>query len=187
MRIDPANPQRFSSRGAINFSERSPYSRPYMIGVPLRKPIPPVIHFVAGQPYVKNVPLPTNHKTAQEYILNPATVPDSKTDAQPSFQAGNYGDAGTFSVNLVAGVPQLVLKRPAKTRVLLLAQNLNAIGVAAYAFDGTPSIAASINIAAGGNRLWDSAVPQGDFYMISNAAVVVAIEFINKDLTNPNT
>lgn len=179
--------ERFKSGPGLNLHERSPYQKPYLIGIPIARMMPPVIHFEGLIPYVKNTPLASSHKTAQEYLVNPPSIPDSKTDAQPSFQSQFYGDSGTFSVNLATGIPQLVLKRPAKTRVLLLLQNLAAVGNAAYAFDSSPAIASSINIAAGGNRNWDSAVPQGDLWMISNANIIVAVEFINKDVTNPNT
>ena len=171
----------------LDLSGRSPFSARSAIGLPPSHTTPPVVRFVAGQPMVKGAPLARTNKPPQDYIINPPSVAESKSNVQPSMNPGQYGNSGMFQVNLTAGIPQLVLKRPAKTRVELLIQNLNAAGNVAYNFDGAPSIAAAINIAPGGNRLWDNAVPQGDLWLIAGVNSVVIVEFINKDLTDPNT
>lgn len=171
----------------LDLSGRSPFSSRSAIGLPPSHFLPPKADLIRGQTVVKGIPLARTGKNAQDYLINPPAVPENKSNSQPSFQSQFYGDSGQFSIILAPGIPQLVLKRPAKTRVELLIQNLNLAGVAAYNFDGSPSIGTSINIAAGGNRLFDNAVPQGDLWMIANVTVICVIEFINKDLTNPNT
>ncbi len=179
----------------LDLSGRSPFSAKSMIGLPPAHFTPPVVKFIAGQPTVKGTPLATNNKPAQDYLWNPpgnnlatgaVTGAQAGANSGSTYNAQYYGDGGGFPVVLAAGIPQLVLKRPAKTRVELLIQNLNAAGNIAYAFDGAPSMANSINIGPGGNRLFDSAVPQNDLWLISAVNSVVAIEFINKDLTSGN-
>ncbi len=171
----------------LDLSGRSPFSSRSAIGLPPAMFTPPQVTFVGGQAVVKGIPLARTGKNAQDYIVNPPAVSEDKSNSQPSFQAQFYGESGQFPVTLAAGIPQLVLKTPAKTRVQLLIQNINLAGVCAYNFGGAPSLGGSVNIGAGGNRVWDNAVPQGDLWLISNVPLVAVIEFINKDLANPNS
>lgn len=171
---------------ALSLRGRSPYSGPYQIGIPPGLMRPQVAEYVNGIPTVDGVPLPTSDKKAGEYIVNPPSV-QTQQPTIAVFNAAIYGDEGQFRVNLLAGIPQTVLKRPANTRIQLTIQNLNAVGVIAYNFDGDASVANNINIAAGGNRLWDTAVPQGDLSLSSAVNATVVIEFINKDITAQNT
>ena len=180
-------PARFFSRRAISFRERSPYSGPYQIGLPPVRAGAPDVQVRGGAPMVGNVPLASAHRQGQEFLFNPSSVPEQSQNALAQYSAQQLGDSGSVVVTLAAGVPALALKRPSKARVMLLIQNQNAVGVCAYAFDNAPSIGSSIQIAAGGNRLWDSAVPQGDLWLFSAVICVVVLEFINKDLTDPNT
>ena len=95
-----------------------------------------------------------------------------------------YGNATTLPFTLVGGVAQLVLRRPPQgRRIELLIQNLNVAGNVAYSFDFAPSIAGSVNIVPGGNRLFDTVVPQGDVYLLCSGAASGVIEYVNKEIS----
>jgi hypothetical protein len=168
--------------GALNFAGRSPFSVRSAIGVPPAYAPAPDVQFKSGTPVVGGIPLATSGKTAQEYLFNPPSDPDAVKPI-PSYNAGQYGEEGQITINLLAGIPQIALRRPAKKRIQLTIQNQNAVGNVGYNFDNSPSTNGSVLIAAGGNRQWDTVVPQGDLWLISAVNAVVQIEFINLDIT----
>jgi len=170
---------------AVSFRQRSPYSAPYLIGLPPARLGAPDVRMEGGQPMVGGVPLAVIQKSLQEFLFNTAAPETVQERPVANFSAQQYGDSGSIRIDLVAGTPQRALKRPINARVELLIQNLNIAGVVSYDFDNAPSVTSSIQIPALGNRLWDAAVPQGDLWMICPVAAVVIVEFINKDLSNP--
>lgn len=166
---------------ALDFSGRSPYGeRNKMYGVPPAEFIPLDVKMVNGVPTVGGAPLQSSGRTPAQLVTNPSQT--SGEPPRPTFDSSLYGDSGMFTVTLVAGTPMLVLARPNQTRVQLTIQNQNAVGAVFYNFDKAAD-ASNIAIAAGGNRLWDSAVPQGNLWLMAPAGAVCAIEFINKDIT----
>jgi hypothetical protein len=99
----------------------------------------------------------------------------------PIYTPGQFGDSIVIPFILIANVPQLVLQRTKEQRVMLLIQNQNGAGNVFYAYDRVAAVANSIFIPPGGNRLYDSAVPQGNLWLIAPANSVVVIEYMNKN------
>lgn len=179
---------RFNPMSALMFQERNPFQiRDKLVGIPPQYQPTPDVRFVGGIPMSGNAPLAVLHRRAQEFLVNPPTDPTTQRDTKGVYAAEKYGDSGTIPVTLAANVPQLVLRRPQKTRTMLLIQNQNVAGNVNYNFDAAPTPNVTVAIAPGGNRLWDSAVPQGDLWLMSGVNAVVVVEFINKDITSPFT
>jgi len=103
---------------------------------------------------------------------------------QPVYQPGLYGDAFTFPVVFAgAGASGIALPRPKNKRVLLLIQNQLAANNIFYCFDRIADNVSCILIGAGGNRLFDSVVPQGNLYIFALGAGSVVIEYMNIDIS----
>lgn len=167
---------------AIDFSGRSPYKLRVMPGVP---PAPQRtkltdVQVVDGELYVDGVRLQDIGKTANELLVN---NPPAQDEPKPVYDDSQYGESFNFQVLLVAGQPVKVLDRPNNRRIQLTIQNQNAVGNVFYAFDKAADTVNGIIVPAGGNRLWDTVVPQGDLWLIAPANSTVVIEYINKDVT----
>lgn len=161
----------------------SPHDR--AIGVPPRVGIPPEIKLVGGRPSVNGTPLQDFGQKAVDVVMGPLTGGKPLNEAQANYTPGQYGNALTIPIVFGAAGEVIALRRPSNTRVSLLIQNLTVVGNIHYCFDRQADNATCIAIAAGGNRLFDTAVAQGDLHIFSTGAGTVIIEFMNQDIQNP--
>jgi hypothetical protein len=167
--------------GAISFRGRSPFETAQTPGLPPQPSPTPGITFIGGAPTIGGVPLPPSDIPPQDSsaIASPIAV-----DPTPNYDPSQYGDSITFGVVFTGAGEALVLRRPQTTRIMLLVQNFSVLGNIFYTFDRTADNGIScIAIGAGGNRLYDSVVPQGDVHLFSTGAGTVLIEYINRDIT----
>lgn len=102
---------------------------------------------------------------------------------QSVFDPGNYGDMIIKPVILAAGVDQLAIPRPQYERIYILIQN-NTTGFVYMTFDNAATLLNGIIIAAGGNYLADSRVPQNDLHLMSPAGGNVIACYMNVDIAN---
>lgn len=169
----------------VNLTEQSPFTQFNESGLPPGPaPLGPVV-FRGGVPYIGNTPLG-----------NPARIQGAGTLASPppiapvgTYDRGNYGDAIVLALTFSgAGLgtingTSVILARPNNTRVELLIVNSTVAGPIFYNFGQDADNIASVPIGIGGNRLWDTVVPQGNLSIFSSGAGVVIIEYINVDIT----
>lgn len=168
------------SAPAINLQSRSPYYPPNSGANMPHAPIPLDIWYdAAGNPTV-------NGQRIQAAQNSGNATPHGAV--VPTFDNAKYGDSVVITLSPTGvGVIQLnnspiILQRPNNTRTLLLIVN-QTLAQIFYDFDKNAS-QASVPIAAGGNRLWDGVVPQGNLSLWANAAGVngVIIEYMNLDV-----
>lgn len=160
----------FDVAGAVDFQNRSRT----MIGVPPAYVAPPIVGDSGDVATIQGVPLPK---------LQPASVPgESVKTPTPSYDPSMYGDAIVFPVVFAAAGEQLVLQRPNNTRISLLIVNFTVVGQIFYTFDRVADNVSCVPIPAGGNRLFDFSVPQGELHVFSTGAGTVIIEYINRDI-----
>lgn len=95
---------------------------------------------------------------------------------------GQFGEAITIALTFAAAGEVVALARPDQTRISLLIQNLSVGGNVFYCFDRQADNVSCIAIGVNGNRLFDSAVPQGELHLFSTGAGVVVVEYMNKSI-----
>jgi hypothetical protein len=93
-----------------------------------------------------------------------------------------YGDMIVFPVVFAAAGERLVLNRPNAMRTSLLIVNSTVAGIVFYTFDRVADNVSCVPIIAGGNRLFDFSVPQGDLHLFAAGAGTVIIEYMNRDI-----
>lgn len=173
----------FDVANAIDFSDRSRFSLRPMIGVPpaYAKPLKTEVN-AQGVQTVNGAPLPKwEPGTPIEGKVTP--IPgETLVSPMPGYSPQWYGDAIVFPVVFAAAGPLLVLPRPNQTRVSLLIVNSTVVGNIFYTFDRVADNVSCVPIVAGGNRLFDVSVPQGDLHLFSTGAGTVIIEYMNRDI-----
>lgn len=160
---------------AIDFGDRSQFSIRPMIGVP-----PPYVKPEANE--YGNAVLPKYEPAtpAQDRVT---PIPgESPVIPMPGYEPQFYGDAIVFAVVFGAAGALLVLPRPNQTRISLLIVNSTVVGNIFYTFDRVADNVSCVPIVAGGNRLFDFSVPQGDLNIFSSGAGTVIIEYMNRDI-----
>lgn len=125
------------------------------------------------QPYQNNAA--TGEQGATVAVVDNSKFGDSVISAVIFTSVGlpldNNGNAITF-----------ILPRPNNTRILLLIANTT-LGQLWYNFNSPAGVGVGVPIAAGGNRLWDTAVPQGNLSLFATAAGTVQIEYMNNNVS----
>lgn len=175
---------------AINFSGRSPFQirGGAMPGVP-----PALIPAEtvrpgdsgAGSARVGDTPLPLYGAPAHE-LVRAATGTRADADVMlATYCPSMYGNMATFPIVFGAAGELVALDRPSQTRISLLVQNLSVVGNIFYCFDRPADNVSCVAIGAGGNRLFDFSVPQGDLHIFSTGAGVVIVEYMNQDISSP--
>jgi hypothetical protein len=167
---------------AIDFKYRSPFSQKVSPGIPRSPTNDAAVVSVAsdGTPVVAGMPLrslPINQPAAQMQPI-------------PNYDPTNYGDVTTFRFTfpIASGAfESIVLRRPVQTRISLLVVNLSVVGNVFYCFDRTADNVTCIPIPNGGNRLFDTKVPQGDLHVFSTGAGDIVIEYMNRDISQLNS
>lgn len=124
-------------------------------------------------------PSPVNSQAA---ILSPNEAQETHQPASAVFDPANYGEEDDIPITFAVAGDLLVLPRPNQTRILLLIQNLTVAGGIAYAFNKPATINVNTTIIAGGNRLWDKVVPQGDLHVAAAGAGNIVISYINTNI-----
>jgi hypothetical protein len=173
----------FQKRGAVDFGQRSPFAGRVMIGVPPANMNPPKTQSDGNSVTLFGVPLPKYMagKPQGEAQLTP--VPgQSPIVPMPMYDPALYGDAIVFPVVFAAAGELLILPRPNAWRTSLLIVNSTVVGNIFYAFDRVADNVSCVPIVAGGNRLFDFSVPQGDLHVFSTGAGTVIIEYMNRDI-----
>lgn len=163
---------------ALDFSERSDESVRSMIGIP-----PPYI--TGGRGEQSN-----DLQLLQSYVLPPSeAIPSPHPDVttpEPVYLPQFYGDMVTFAVQFAGAGSQLVLQRANTWRTSLLIVNSTVAGNIAYVFDRVADAVSCVPIVPGGNRLFDTSVPQGDLHVFSTGAGIVIIEYMNRHIRQEN-
>ncbi len=165
----------------ISFRGRSPFETRHTPGLPPGHSLPPGISFVGDSPTIDGVPLPTSDVAPRD--TQALAAPNASVTPIPDYNTALYSDATTFGVVFAGAGQAMVLPRPQSWRILLLIQNLSVLGNIFYTFDRNADNTSCIAIGAGGNRLWDSAVPQGDLHIFSTGAGTVTFEYMNRDIS----
>ena len=166
---------------AVSFRGRSPFETRQTPGLPPNYVASPGVKFIGGSPTVNGIPLPPSDVPPQD---GPAIGAPPIMQPVPSFEPAQYGDSITFGVVFAGAGEALVLRRPQTTRIMLLIQNFSVVGNIFYTFDRIADNGIScVAIGAGGNRLYDTTVPQGDVHLFSTGAGTVLIEYMNRDIT----
>lgn len=98
----------------------------------------------------------------------------------PVSDEDNIGESVTLPIVFAGAGEVIALRRPQGRRIGLLIQNLSVVGNVFYCFDRAADNATCVAIGAGGNRLFDKAIPQGDLHIFSTGAGTVIVEVINK-------
>lgn len=160
----------FDIAGAVDFRNRART----VIGIPPANVAPAIVQSAGGIATIQGVPLPK---------LQPASVPGESVKAPtPEYNPALYGDMIVFPVVFAGAGEQLVLQRPNNTRISLLIVNSTVVGNIFYTFDRVADNVSCVPIPAGGNRLFDFSVPQGELHIFSTGAGTVIIEYMNRDI-----
>jgi hypothetical protein len=149
---------------------------------PAVNPGTPDISHPNGVPSVNGIPLTVIGGSARDLAftdpgLAPGTAVPGAIDVTDS---SRFGDAKVIAL-IFAGAGGMfnVLPRPATKRIELLIVNSTVVGQIFYNFDQQADNASSVPIGAGGNRLWDAAVPQNNLSIFSSGAGTVILEYMN--------
>jgi hypothetical protein len=173
----------FKKRGAVDFGQRSPFAGRVMIGVPPAYFNPPKTQDNGGSVTLHGVPLPKYAPGTPQGEAKLTPIPgESPIMPMPMYDAAMYGDAIVFGVTFAAAGELLVLPRPNAWRISLLIVNSTVVGNIFYTFDRVADNLSCVPIVAGGNRLFDLSVPQGDLHIFSSGAGTIIIEYINRDI-----
>lgn len=123
-------------------------------------------------------PAPVSYDAA---IQSPNAAQEERGDPQPTYDSSNYGEEDDITITFAAAGDLLVLPRPNQTRISLTIQNQTVAGGIRYSFN-KPANAGTI-IIAGGNRIWDDKVPQGDLHITAiGGGGVVVVSFMNRNI-----
>jgi len=173
----------FQRRGAVDFGQRSPFSGRILIGVPPAYINPPKTQSNGNNVTLYGVPLPKYTAGIPQGEAKLTPIPgESPIVPMPMYDPALYGDAIIFPVVFAAAGELLVLRRPNAWRTSLLVVNSTVVGNIFYTFDRVADNVSCIPIVAGGNRLFDFSVPQGDLHVFSTGAGTVIIEYMNRDI-----
>jgi hypothetical protein len=175
-RVQIATPLNIRGDGvnAINFSERSAEARKAMIGLPPHYFTEEARQAHENLQQAQNAPLPR--------IDQPAAIGSEMVYPEAMYVPQFYGDAIVFPVVFAAAGERLVLTRPNAIRTSLLIVNSTVVGNIFYTFDRVADNVSCVPIIAGGNRLFDFSVPQGELHIFAAAAGTVIIEYMNRDI-----
>lgn len=111
-------------------------------------------------------------------LPRPSSVDDVRAATAPTVDITRFCEAFTFPVNFAVAGEQVVLPRQNIKRLGLLIVNTNIAGGIFYCFDTVAQNTNGVPITNGGNRLFDSAVPQGDLHISASGAGLVIIEYL---------
>lgn len=165
----------------LSFRGRSPFELRQTPGLPPPAADPLRIDYEGGQPIINGVPLPVVRSLPQDSAGIVRTI--EVENPSGVFLPQNYGDAITIPIVFAALGERAVLPRPNTWRTSLLIQNLTVVGNVFYCFDRIADNISCVAIGAGGNRLFDYSVPQGDLHLFSTGAGTVIVEYVNRDIT----
>lgn len=165
---------------AISFRGRSPFETRQTPGIPPQSLPAPVVSTQGDIVSVNGIPLPPGTSGTPSGAFS-----QSAQEANPDsvFLPQQYGDYTTFPIVFAGAGEQLVLARPNAWRGALLIQNLTVVANIHYCFDRPADNVSCVAINAGGNRVFDNTVPQGDLHIFSTGAGIVIIEYMNRDIT----
>ena len=167
-----------SLRDAIDFTQRNYWEKKQTPGLPPAYTPAPQVEFVGGQPTVNGVPLAPLNIPAQEVANTP--LPQSRQQTAAITIPERYGDMIVQNIAYAASGDIFILPRPTGKRAFLLIINeLAAPNQARVNFDKPADVNSGFPIDAGGNVLFDAAVPQNDLHVWTAAAGTITVAFIN--------
>lgn len=169
---------------AVSFSNRSRFETRQTPGLPPARTPALRVTYPGGVPTIDGVAIPPSDTQERP---STAIIPSlEQVTPYPQFDPSKYSDAETIPVIFGAAGEQLVLRRPSTIRISLLIVNLSVVGNIFYVFGRTADNVSCVPIGAGGNRLFDSSVPQGDLHIFASGAGTVVVEYMNRDITRVN-
>lgn len=169
---------------AVSFRDRSRFETRQTPGIAPRNAPALLVNYPGGVPTINGVPIPPSDSTEPHSTTVLPTL-EQRTPT-PQYDPSRYSDAETIPVVFSASGEQLVLRRPSTTRISLLIVNLSVVGNIFYVFNRTADNVSCVPIGAGGNRLFDNSVPQGELHIFASGAGTVIVEYMNRDITHAN-